>query len=529
MKARLAVVSVLLLAASPARSQDSPRKERDPIFHITVVENTITAINYQYRQGPTKIDFRGTVLLPDAKGEATVESKRGRTEIDASFEHLLPAQRFGREYLTYTLWAVTPEGGVRNLGEIVPGGNDKATLHVSTDLQAFGLIVTAEPYSAARNPSDVIVLENRVRPDTEGKIEQVQARYELMPRGHYTWQEPDQFRSAVNNMPKVSMDRYEAILELYEAQNALGIAQAAKAQQYAPQTLAKAQQLYDAAQQLETGKGSNSLVVQDAREAVQTAEDARMIAERRREEETVSRAQTQVTEAQHAQAEAEERAQRAQSQADAAQVQAAAERAAREQAEADAAAARERAEQAEAQPRTIFVQPEITVERPIVDTEKSQLRMALLEQMNGAISMRDTSRGLVATVPDSAFSGSELHANVSSQLAKLAAIVQMHAGLRIDVEGSSDSAATEALASQRAEAIRRALIGQGVPAGIVTARGLGDSRPLGSNSTAAGREANRRVEIVISGDPIGDLPFWDRPYTLTPGSATNTPVGGASE
>jgi flagellar motor protein MotB len=155
--------------------------------------------------------------------------------------------------------------------------------------------------------------------------------------------------------------------------------------------------------------------------------------------------------------------------------------------------------------------------------------MALLEQLNGAISMRDTSRGLVATVADSAFRGSELHANVSSQLAKLAAIVQMHPGLRIDVEGSSDSADTEALASQRAEAIRRALIGQGLPVGIVTARGVGDSRPIGSNSTAAGREANRRVEIVISGDPIGDMPFWDHPYTLTPGSVTNTRQGGYTE
>jgi hypothetical protein len=279
MKATLMVSGLaLLFAALPALSQEPPKKESEPIFHVTVVENTISAINYQYRQGTTKIDFRGTVLLPEAKGEATVESKRGRTEIDASFEHLLPSQRFGREYLTYTLWAVTPEGGVRNLAEIVPGANDKASLHVSTDLQAFGLIVTAEPYSAARNPSNVIVLENRVRPDTEGKIEQVQAKYELMPRGHYTWQDPDQFSSAVANTPKVSMDRYEAILEIYEAQNALGIAQAANAQQYAPQTFAKAQQLYDAAQQLETSKAPSSLIVQDAREAVQTAEDARMIA-----------------------------------------------------------------------------------------------------------------------------------------------------------------------------------------------------------------------------------------------------------
>ena len=245
--------------------------------------------------------------MPEAKGGAVVESKRGRTEIDANFERMLPTQRFGREYLTYTLWAVTPEGGVRNLAEIVPGGSDKASLHVSTDLQAFGLIVTAEPYSATRTPSNVVVLENRVRPDTLGKIEQVQAKYELMPRGEYTWQEPAQFGAAAANTPKVSMDRYEAILEIYEAQNALGIAQSANADRYAPETFAKAQQLYGAAQLLQSKKGDSKVIVQDAREAVQTAEDARMIAERKREEETVASAKTAALEAQQAQARAEGR------------------------------------------------------------------------------------------------------------------------------------------------------------------------------------------------------------------------------
>jgi hypothetical protein len=129
-----------------------------------VVDRSTEAINYQYRQGPTKIDFRGTVLLPHGKGEATVESKRGRTEIEAKFENLTTPSAYGREYLTYTLWAITPEGAARNLGEIVPGGSNKADLHVTTDLQAFGLIVTAEPYSAARSPSDVVVLENEVDP-----------------------------------------------------------------------------------------------------------------------------------------------------------------------------------------------------------------------------------------------------------------------------------------------------------------------------------------------------------------------------
>jgi outer membrane protein OmpA-like peptidoglycan-associated protein len=511
-----------VFTALPASGQEPAKSEQTPIFHVTVVENTISAINYQYRQGPTRIDFRGTVLMPEAKGEATVESKRGRTEIDARFEHLLPTQRFGREYLTYTLWAVTPEGGVRNIAEIVPGPSDKATLQVSTDLQAFGLIVTAEPYSATRHPSNVVVLENRVRPDTEGKIEQVQAKYELMPRSQYTWQEPAQLVSAAANAPKVSMDRYEAILELYEAQNAIGIARAANAEQYAPQTLAKAQQLYDAARSMESGKASSSAIVQDAREAVQTAEDARMIAERRREEETVARAQTEAAQARQAQARAEDEKQRAESEAGAAQIRADAERAAREQAEADTAEARERESQAETRARTVLVQPQITVVQPRPDTRRSELRMGLLEQLNGVVSMRDTARGLVATLADSAFSGWELTAPASGQVARFAAILRAHPGLHIAVEGNTDSSATEALSFQRAEAVRRVLIAQGLPAGSVTARGLGDTHPFGSNSGAAGREANRRVEIVITGDSIGDLPFWDHPYTLTPGPPTGS-------
>jgi hypothetical protein len=200
--------------------------------------------------------------MPEAKGEATVESGRGRAEIDANFDHVLAPQRFGAEYLTYTLWAMTPEGGVRNLAAIVPGHSDKAGLHVSTELQAFGLIVTAEPYSATRHPGNVIVLENRVRPDTEGKIEQVQAKYELMPRGEYKWEGPAEFGSAGG--AKVSMDRYEAILELYEAQNAFGIARTAQAEKYAPETFAKTEQLYDTAQQLDRGKAASSMIVQDA-------------------------------------------------------------------------------------------------------------------------------------------------------------------------------------------------------------------------------------------------------------------------
>src|SRR6202163_3578706 len=153
-----------------------------PIFRITVVARTTKAINYRHRSGSTKIDFRGTALMPEAKGEADVNSKQGRIEINAKMEHLTPATQYGPEYLTYVLWAVTPEGRPKNLGEVVLNGSVDSKLDVTTELQAFGLIVTAEPYFSVTMPSDVVVMENVVRTDTVGKIEDIEAKFELLPR-----------------------------------------------------------------------------------------------------------------------------------------------------------------------------------------------------------------------------------------------------------------------------------------------------------------------------------------------------------
>src|SRR5580700_786965 len=212
-----------------------------PIYRVTVVDRTVSAVDYQYRNGPTNIDFRGTILLPQAKGGAIVESKAGRTEIDAHFDRLQAPTRYGREYLTYVLWAITPDGHAKNLGEILAGGSDKAHLQVTTDFQAFGLIVTAEPYSAVRQPSDVVVLENVPRPDTIGGTEPIQAKYELLPRGHYTYNVQEGMAAAEANAVRLSPSQYQSVVELYEAQNAVQIAQSAEAGRYAPDTLAKAQ------------------------------------------------------------------------------------------------------------------------------------------------------------------------------------------------------------------------------------------------------------------------------------------------
>ncbi len=500
---------VLISCALPAMCQQqiNPKIGPAPIFQVTVVERTVKAVNYQYRSDPTMIDFRGTVLLPKAKGDAVVQSKRGRTEIDVRFDNLAEPQRFGLEYLTYVLWALTPDGRPHNLGEVVPGPSDKANLRVTTDMQAFAMIVTVEPYSAVRQPSDVVVLENVVRPDTEGKIETVNAKYELLPRGSYALQIPAPVDASVNNGPKVSMHEYEAISELYQAQNAVGYARVAGADRYAPDTFAKARQLFYQAQQLQNGQAESSRVIETAREAAETAEDARVIAEKRKQDEKVAKAQAEAAYAQRAVHQAVLRAQsdveNAQAETQAAQAEADEERAARRQAEAEAAAAIDQAAQARAQVRAQRVQPANLV-------PKIAVRSRLLQQLNGCLPTLDTPRGLVATIADAGYTGAMLTERSSDQVAHLAATVAARPDLRIEVEGYTSHPDATGLSQRRAEAARQALIASGAPAGMVVAVGFGNSRPVGPSGTAA----NQRVEVLISGNSIGNVPVWDRTYSL---------------
>jgi outer membrane protein OmpA-like peptidoglycan-associated protein len=483
-----------------------------PIYRVTVVDRTVSAIDYQYRNGPTNIDFQGTVLLPQAKGDAIVESKTGRAEIAAHFDRLSAPTRFGREYLTYVLWAITPDGHAKNLGEILPGSSDKAKLLVTTDLQAFGLIVTAEPYAAVRQPSDVVVLENQPRPDTIGGREPIQAKYELLPRGLYTYNVQDGMAAADADAPRLSASRYQSVVELYEAQNAVQIAQAAGAGQYAPDTLAKAQDQLRRAQEALDGKAGMTMVVTLARQAAQTAEDARIL--------TMQRSQgNELAQARERAAQAEERATQAEAAAQTAQTQAAAEhalleqeRAARQaaQAQAQASAAAAANAAATASAPQIVVQTQPSQDRD--EQRKKDLRLQLLAQFNASLSTRDTPRGLTVMLSDSDFQGTRVSPAVYERLASVAAVLRAHPDLTVEVDGHEMSS------FERAHAVRDVLIEDGLPARAIMARGLGDTRPLTSNATAAGREQNRRVEIVISGSPIGDMPYWAQSYTLTPPS-----------
>jgi len=263
-------------------AQDPAPERSSPLYRVTVVSRTTKAINYGHLTDPTKVGLKGTVLMQEAQGEARVESRRGAMEIEVRVNHLTAPTRFGPEYLTYVLWAVTPDGHPVNLGELVADPSNKAKLKVSTHLQAFALIVTAEPYFSVTHPSDAVVMDNVLEPGTRGKVEAEDAEDELLPRKACTFDPASP--PAATDGPKLSMDRYEAQVAVYQAQNAIQIAKSAGAGTYAADTLQKAEQLYQQAVELNAKKSTTREVVTAAREAAQTAEDARAITVKRLQE-----------------------------------------------------------------------------------------------------------------------------------------------------------------------------------------------------------------------------------------------------
>jgi len=526
-------VALIGLLAAPAYAQVTTTQQPDvnreptPVFRVTVVGRTTAAINYRPRSGDTKVDFSGTALMPQAKGFAEVSGEKGYMKIDARFDELQPPTRFGPEYLTYVLWAITPEGRATNLGEVQRDDED-ARVKVTTELQAFGMIVTAEPYFAVTQPSDVVVMENIVRDGTKGRVETVQANYELLKRGTYLMnQDPSRLKTKALEPG--------APLDLAEARNALALARIAGADRYAADAFGKASALLSEAEVAREKRKRGNEVMQPARQAAQTAEDARIIALQRQEEEYATqqralaaqrerdaldraraeeaRAQAEAARRQQAELDAQAAAQarvaaerdrlegerarqdalRAQADAEAARLAA---ESARQTADADAQAARQQLQQAQA----AAAQSE---------QEKNALRDKLREQLNVILETRETARGLIVNLSDVLFdtASSTLKPGAREKLARVAGILSAHPDLHIEIEGHTDNVGSDdynqRLSERRAASVQSYLVEQRIPPADVGTEGFGESRPVATNDTAAGRQQNRRVELVVTGESIG--------------------------
>ena len=528
----LALTGTLAIAAAPALGQT-------PSVGATKnVSRTTKAVNYR-RAGAAKIDFQGTELMQQANGEARVQNKGSRTEIDAKFLGLDEATKFGLEYLTYVLWAVSPGGRAVNLGEVVLK-NGAGEVKAISDMQTFGMIVTAEPYFAVTQPGNTVVLENVFGPATLGKVENIDASYELIGRGSYS-SSNTKIENAI-----FGIDR-KTPLELFEARNSVRIAHIALADRYAASTLAKAEQQLRNAEEIYGRKSDKKSVIAAAREVVQTSEEARVMAVKQKAEEDAQAriaAEKRAAEDREARARADaiaevqrrKDAELARQQAEAAkadalrmqqEAQQAAAAAARQQAEAEKASAAALAQQqaaqaaadqaardrsaAQAQQRAAEAETEKARQAAAqAEAEKAQLRAQLLNQLNSILQTRDSARGLIVNMSDVLFdTGSyTLKPGAREKLAKISGIVLAHPGLSLQIEGHTDSVGgdefNQQLSERRADSVRDFLAEQGVAPSTITAHGFGKTQPVASNETAEGRQRNRRVELVVNGDAIGN-------------------------
>ncbi len=459
------------------------------VININItVSRSVPAVNY-LTNSSTRIDFKGTPLLPFALGDAKVQDKKGLVSVDASFSKMSPATQLGPEFLTYVVWAITPEGRASNLGELQLNG-DKGKLSVTTRLPNFAMIVTAEPYFSVSAPSEMVVLQNVPRDDTKGATTPVSAT--LLSRGTYGGAKLEAFSID----PKVP-------LAVYEARNALRIAQVEGAERYAPDAWAKANQTAAQMEDYLARKQKNPIITA-ARDASQQAEDARSIAVKRAAEDKLAaekRAAAEKLAEQQQQAAQKEAELKAQQEAAAKRAAASAALAAQEaQARAQAEAAQKKAQDEAARSAAAAAQAE---------REQQQLRAQLLAQLNSVLQTVDTPRGLVVTMADVLFASGKfaLSQDASLKLARLSGVILAHPGLKLRIEGYTDSTGGEAfnltLSGQRADAVRAFLVQQGLSPEDVTSIGLGQINPVADNSSAVGRQQNRRVEIIVSGEAIG--------------------------
>jgi len=473
---------VLCLVAGIAASQDQIQ-----IPPSELISQSVTAIGYKVGGGSTKVDLKGTQLMPQAAGEVKVEAKQGATNLDVSVSGMpqVPSS-LGAEFLTYVLWVVTPDGRTSNTGEILIDKNGNGKLSATNPAQTFALIVTAEPYFAVRVPSEMVVLQNDPRKNTKGQIFPVND-FKLMKRAQY---------EKLGNPLALTPDLARVPLQMYEARNAVDIARSRGADKDAPEIFAKATASLQSAERALASNANKKDIISLARQTIQFAEDARALASQRQEQ---------------ARIEAERQAAAAKAAAEAkaaADAQAAAE--ARRQAELTAA--KQAQMRAEAQAKEAALRAQEEAARAEAERQRkaaADLRAQLLAQFNSILETRDTPRGLVVSLGDVLFATGkyDLKPDAQLKLAKLSGIILAHPGLNLAVEGYTDNVGSEEfnqdLSEKRADSVRDFLIQQGLSSDRVTSQGFGMSSPVASNDTAAGRQQNRRVEIVVSGDIIG--------------------------
>ena len=523
LKNRLLLCLLLLAIAMPALAQDEPianPNDVPPVYRVNVVERSTMAVDYRHKGDKVEMNLVGTSLMPEAHARAKVEPHTGRVKIDVDFKSLRQPNSFGPQYLTYVLWAITPEGRPQNLGEVVlTHHSDKdADLHVSSSLQSFGMIVTAEPYFAVTRPSDVVVMENEVPSNLKADIRPISTKFEALDKSEYT------VDLAATELPTARHHgENETPRELMEAENAVAIARATGAERYAGSSLQKAEDALSQAENAYRQKRKAEEIGTPAKLATQTAEDARVMTIRAKQQERLAeerRIARERTEEARARAEAEaQRAQQARMEAD----RAAEERA---KAEADRKAAEEARQQAElARQQALDQQQQLAQQaeqarlqaqqaeqaRQQAEANAQQTRERLLNQLNTVLQTRESARGLIVNMSDVLFDTGKatLKPGARERLAKVAGIVMAYPDLKLDVEGYTDSVGSEEynqqLSERRAESVRSFLSSQGVPMTNITARGLGETSPIATNDTAAGRQMNRRVELVVSGNAIGQV------------------------
>jgi len=520
----LAILVLAVASAAFAQTQASVPASTTLPTSVTTVSRTTKATHYRLQGGSTKVDFHGTDLLQRASGDAKVEGKKTNFEIEVKFQGMEDATKFGLEFLTYVLWAVSPEGRPVNLGELNLDHSGNAHVKAYTDLQTFGMIVTAEPYFAVTQPGNMVVMESTPLSGAGGV--NIDARYELVTRGTYS-STNTHIQDAIFGIDS------KTPLELFEARNAVRIAHIAAADKYAAAIISKAGQQLMHAEEVYRQKQNKAAVEAAAKEATETAEEARLMAVKQKAEdeaqaaaaarEAKARADAEAEARRRADAEAA-RAQAEQARAQAEQAKAEAERMKLEAQAAAQEAARQKEEAEKAKAEAVAQQQVLAAEtdkaraaaaqseslRQQAEKEKQELRARLLQQLNSILATRDSARGLIANMSDVLFrSGSfELLPGARERLAKVSGIVLAYPSLHVAVEGHTDSVGSDdynqQLSEHRAQSVRDYFVQQGIPAGTIEARGFGKTEPIATNDTAEGRQQNRRVELVLSGDAIGN-------------------------